>query len=199
LKEKAVMGASQSGGSTSDYAYMIKNAAGAKFEVVGGYKGSAEIMLAIERGEAEGLCGLDWSSLKAERPQWLREQTVHLLVQAAPRPNAELAALNVPNVEAFVKNDLDRQAVSLIVSQQIFSRPYVAPPGVPADRARILRDAFAAVLADPKFLAEAQTTHLSISPSPGEAVQDVVAKLYGASGEVVQRARQLITSPVEGR
>ncbi len=195
MMEKTVIGASQSGGSTSDYAYMTKNATGAKLDIVSGYKGTATIMLAIERGEAEGVCGLDWSSFKTQRPQWLRDKTAHVIVQAATGPNAELAALNVPDIEAFVKNDLDKQAVHLIVSQQIFSRPYVAPPGVPQAQVKILRDAFAAVLHDPQFLADAKTAHLSINPSAGEKVAQTVDKLYGAPPEVVQRARQLIASP----
>lgn len=197
LSEKTVIGASQSGGSTSDYAHMIKNAAGAKFAVVNGYTGTAAILLAIERGEADGICGLDWSSFKTQRPQWLRDKTAHVIIQAATKPNAELAALQVPHVEDFVKNGLDKQAVSLVVSQQAFSRPYVAPPGVPAAQTKILRDAFAAVLHDRQFLADAQAARLSIDPSSGEEVQQAVAKLYGASGDVVQRAQQLIASPAE--
>lgn len=195
MTQKAVIGASQSGGSTSDYAYMIKNATGAKLDIVSGYKGTAEIMVAIERGEAEGVCGLDWSSFKTQRPQWLRDKTAHVIIQAATGPNPELAALNVPNLDQFIKNDLDRKAVDLIVSQQIFSRPYVAPPGVPQAQAKILRDAFAAVLRDPQFLADAQTARLSINPSSAETVQQTVDRLYGAPAEVVQRARQLIASP----
>lgn len=195
MTEKTVIGASQTGGATSDYAYMTKNATGAKLDIVSGYKGTATIILAVERGEAEGLCGIDWSSLKTERPQWVRAQTAHILLQAAPEPNTELDALHVPNLLSFVKADLDRKAVSLITSQQIFSRPYVAPPGVPAPQAKILREAFAAVLRDPKFLADAAATRLSITPASGERLQQVVAQLYGASGDVVERARQLIASP----
>jgi tripartite-type tricarboxylate transporter receptor subunit TctC len=195
MTEKTIIGASQSGGSTSDYAFMVKNATGAKFDVVNGYKGTATIMLAIERGEAEGVCGLDWSSFKSERPQWLKDKTAHVIVQAATGPNAELAALGAPNVDTFVKNDLDKKAVDLVVSQQIFSRPYVAPPGVPAEQAKILRDAFAAVLHDPKFLADAQTANLSINPASGEIVAATVDQIYGAPAEVVQRARQLIAAP----
>ncbi|MGH6673064.1 MAG: Bug family tripartite tricarboxylate transporter substrate binding protein [Xanthobacteraceae bacterium] len=195
MTEKTVIGATQTGGSTSDYAFMTKNATGAKLDIVNGYKGTATIFLSIERGEAEGVCGLDWSSFKTQRPQWLRDKTAHVIVQMATGPNAELAALNVPTLQSFVKAALDKKAVSLIVSQQVFSRPYIAPPGVPAAQAKILRDAFAAVLHDPKFLADAKTAHLSIVPSSAETVQQTVDKLYGASGEVVQRARQLIASP----
>jgi tripartite-type tricarboxylate transporter receptor subunit TctC len=195
LTQKAIMGATQTGGSTSDYAFMIKNATGAKFSVVNGYKGTAEIMIAIERGEAEGACGVDWSSFKTQRPQWLRDKTAHIIVQAATGPNAELAALNVPNIETFVKNDLDKKAIALVVSQQVFSRPYVAPPGTDAAAVKILRDAFAAVMRDPQFLADAQKARLTINPASGETVQQTVAQLYSASPETVKRARQLIASP----
>ncbi len=195
MNDKTVIGASQTGGSTSDYAYMIKNATGAKFDIISGYKGTATIMLAIERGEAEGMCGIDWSSLKTLRPQWVSDKTAHILLQVTPEPVAELDALNVPKIDSFVKNDQDRQAISLVVSQQLFSRPYAAPPGIPAEQAQILRNAFAAVLHDSKFLAEADAAHLSISPTSADRVQDAVDRLYGSSGEVVQRARQLIASP----
>ncbi len=199
MTDKTVIGATQGGGSTSDYAYMVKNAIGVKFNVVNGYVGSATILVAIERGEADGICGLDWSSFKTERPQWVKDKTAHVLIAAATKPNAELDALHVPHVEDLVKNDLDKQAVSLVISQQAFSRPYVAPPGVPAEQTKILRDAFTAVLHDPQFLADAEKARLSIHPSSGEEVQQAVTKLYSASGEVVQRARQLIASPAEQR
>lgn len=195
MTQRIVMGATQTGGSTSDYAFMIKNATGNKFSVVNGYKGTAEIMIAIERGEAEGACGVDWSSFKTQRPQWLRDKTAHIILQAATGPNAELAALNVPKVETFIKDDTDKKAVALVVSQQIFSRPYVAPPGTAAEPVKILRKAFAAVFADPQFLADAAKARLSINPTSGETVQQAVDKLYSASPELVQHARQLIASP----
>ena len=195
MNEKTVIAASQSGGSTSDYAYMIKNATGAKLDIVSGYVGTAAMMLAIERGEAEGICGIDWSSFKTQRPQWLRDKTAHVIIQAATGQDSELAALNVPNLETFVKGDLDKRAVSLIVSQQVFSRPYVAPPGVPQAQAKILRDAFAAVLHDPKFLADAEAARLSVHPTSAETVQQTVEQLYASPADVVQRARQLIASP----
>jgi tripartite-type tricarboxylate transporter receptor subunit TctC len=197
MTDKTVIGATQGGGSTSDYAFMIKNATGVNFNVVNGYAGSATILVAIERGEADGICGLDWASFKTQRPQWLQDKIAHVLIQAATKPNAELDAMNVPRVEDFVKNDLDKQAVSLVIGQQAFSRPYVAPPGVPAEQTKILRDAFTAVLHDPQFLADAKAARLSINPSSGDEVQQAVTKLYSASGDVVQRARQLIASPAE--
>ena len=199
LTEKTVVGATQGGGATSDYAFMIKNATGAQLNVVNGYAGSATILVAVERGEADGICGIDWSSFKTQRPQWVADKTAHVLLQAASKPNAELDALTIPRVEDFVKNDLDKQAVSLVTRQQAFSRPYVAPPGLPAEQTKILRDAFTAVLHDPQFLADAKAARLSINPASGEEVQEAVTKLYAASGDVVQRAQKLIASPAEQR
>lgn len=195
MSQKTVIAASQTGGATSDYAYMTKNATGANLDIVNGYKGTAAMLVAIERGEAEGICGIDWSSFKTQRPQWLRDKTAHVIIQAAAGPNAELAALKVPDLMSFVKSDLDKQAVSLITGQQVFSRPYVAPPGVPAAQAKILRDAFAAVLHDPKFLADAEKARLSIHPATAETVQQTIEKLYASPANVVQRARALISAP----
>ena len=195
MTQKTVIAATQTGGSTSDYAFMTKNATGANLNIVNGYKGTAAILLAIERGEAEGICGIDWSSFKTQRPQWLRDKTAHVIIQAAVAPNAELDALKVPNLMSFVKNDLDKQAVSLVTGQQVFSRPYVAPPGVPAAQTKILRDAFAAVVRDPQFLADAEKARLSIHPATAETVQQTVERLYASPANVVQRARALIAAP----
>ena len=192
-KQKTVIGASAAGGSTRDYAAFHMNAAGAQFNIVSGYKGTADILLAIERGEVDGLCGLDWTSLKSQRPTWLEQKTVNILVQDGMESEHELDALGVPPIWKFITKDSDKAPVELIVSQQVFGRPYVAPPGVPAEQVKMLRDAFEAVMKDEAFMADAKQGRLDISPLRGEKVQDVVAKLYAAPKEVVQRAKQLIT------
>ena len=192
-KQKTIIGASAAGGSTRDYAAFHKNAAGAQFDIVSGYKGTADILLAMERGEVDGLCGLDWTSLKSQRPTWLEQKTVNILVQDGIDTEHELDALGVPPIWKFITKDTDKAPVELIVSQQVFGRPYVAPPGVPAEQVKMLRDAFEAVMKDEAFLADAKQGRLDISPLRGEKVQEVVAKLYAAPKEVVQRAKQLIT------
>ncbi len=189
---KAIMGASQAGGSTRDYAYFHVKAAGAKFEIISGYKGTNDILLAMERGEVDGVCGLDWTSLKSQRPDWLRDKTVNILIQDGMDVEPELEKLGVPKLWDFVKNDQDRQALELIVSQQVFGRPYVAPPGTTPDQIKLLRAAFEQVLKDPEFLHDAETLRLDVTPASGEHVQDVVTKLYQAPKEVVQRAKDLI-------
>ena len=191
-RQKAIMGASAAGGSTRDYVNMHKKSAGAMFELVSGYKGTADIQLAVERGEVDGLCGLDWSSLKSQRPDWVRNKTVNILLQVNLEPEAELTRLGVPQVWKYIGNEDDRKAVELVIGQQVFGRPYLAPPGVPAEQVRILRAAFAATMADKDFLADAERTRIDVVPSTGEQVQQLVERIYATPKPIVERAKELV-------
>jgi tripartite-type tricarboxylate transporter receptor subunit TctC len=190
--QTAVFGASAAGGATRDYAAMHKNVNGSKLNIVSGYKGTSDIFLAMERGEVDGLCGLDWSSLKSQKPDWLRDKKVNLLVQDSLEPEPELTALGVPHVMTFIKNDADRAAVSLVVSQQVFGRSYVLPPGTNPDRVKIIREAFMKTMQDKEFLAEAQRAKIAITPSDGETVQKVVSSLHASSRAVIERAKKIV-------
>ena len=100
--------------------------------------------------------------------------------------------MGVPQIWPFIKSELDKKAVELIVSQQVFGRPYVAPPGVPAEQINLLRSAFAATMRDKDFLADAEKARIDITPSSGERVQKVVERLYATPKAVVERARELV-------
>jgi tripartite-type tricarboxylate transporter receptor subunit TctC len=193
-KTETVVGASAAGGSTRDYAYLANNLTGTKFKVVSGYKGTAEIGLAVERGELDGLCGFDWTSLKSQKPDWIKNKQLNILVQVALKPEPELTALGVPEFWTFVKPE-DRAVGELVISQQVFGRPYILPPGVPADRVKILRESFMATMGDADFKADAAKQRIEITPLSGEEVQKVVEKLYAAPEDVVQRARKVIAPP----
>ena len=192
LRQRTIMAASQAGGATRDYEALHNHATGTKFEIVSGYKGTSDIMLAMERGEAAGLCGLDYSSLKSQKPDWLRDKTINILVQDALEPEPELTAMGVPTIWPFIKNELDRKAVELVLSQQLFGRSYVLPPGAAPEAVAILRKAFAATVADADFLADAAKARVSITTSSGERLQEVVTRVHSAPKEVVARAKQII-------
>ena len=192
LRQRTIMGASQAGGATRDYEALHNHATGTKFEIVSGYKGTSDLTLAMERGETAGLCGFDYSSLKSQKPDWLRDKTINILVQDALEPEPELTAMGVPTIWPFIKNDLDKQAVELVLSQQLFGRSYVLPPGSAPDAVAILRKAFAATVADSEFLADAAKARVSITASSGERLQEVVTRVHAAPKEVVARARQII-------
>jgi tripartite-type tricarboxylate transporter receptor subunit TctC len=192
LRLKTRMGSSALGASTRDYVVFKRKTTGVMFDLVMGYKGSADILLAMERGEVDGLCGWDWSSVKSQRADWVRDGKLNLLVQVGLDPDAELTRLKVPPLWSFIKSDDDRKAAELIVSQQQFQRPYIAPPGVPAEQAATLRAAFDATMRDPQFLEDAAKTRIDINALSGAKVQELVEKIYATPKSVVERAKEIL-------
>src|SRR5580704_17596886 len=191
-KQKTILGATAAGGATRDYGYLHNHTSGTKFDVVAGYKGTADIGLAMERGEVDGVCGWDWSSAKSQKSDWLRDHKINILVQVGLDPNPELTQMGVPELWKFINNDDDRKVAEMVVSQQIFQRSYIAPPGTPAEQIATLRAAFDATMADPHFLADAETARIAVTPLSGAKVQEIVQKLYATPKAIVERARQVI-------
>jgi hypothetical protein len=190
LKRKTVIGSSQAGGSTRDYANMHNRLTGAQFNIIAGYKGTVDMNVAMERGEIEGLCGYDFTSIRTQRPDWLRDKKVNLLVQVGLDPDPDLTKMGVPELWKYVKDDDSRKAIELIVSQQIVGRPYVAPPGVAADRLKILRDGVSATFKDKQYIADADKMRIDIEPLDGDKVQALIAKLYASPEAIVEKARR---------
>jgi hypothetical protein len=158
---------------------------GTKFKIVSGYNSTAQIALAIERGEVQGIADWSWSSFKAVRPQWLRDKKVTLLMQGALQNDPELAGL--PNALDFIKSPSDRQVMELHFTQKTAARPVVMPPGVPPERLAMLRRAFAALGQDKEFLAEAAKSKVEFNFVPGEAVDKVVALIVKTPTAVAEQ------------
>jgi tripartite-type tricarboxylate transporter receptor subunit TctC len=158
---------------------------GTKFKVVTGYNSTAQIALAIERGEVQGIADWSWSSLKAVRPQWLSEKLATVLMQGALQNEPDLGAL--PNALDFIKNDGDRKVLELHFTQKTAARPLIAPPDVPAERIAILRRAFAALAKDREFLADADKAKLEFDFVPGEAIDKVVKLVASTPPEIAER------------
>jgi tripartite-type tricarboxylate transporter receptor subunit TctC len=191
-QQKTILGASSAGGATRDYAYMHNHTAGTRFEVVSGYKGTIDVGLAMERGEVDGMCGWDWSSVKSQKSDWISEKKVNVLVQVSLEPLEELTERGVPHIWQFVLKADDRRVAELVVSQQVFQRSYIAPPQTPAEVLGILRTAFDATMKDPAFLADAERMKISITPLAGGKVQDLIGRLYSTPREFVERAKVVI-------
>ncbi len=158
---------------------------GTKFKIVTGYNSTAQVALAIERGEVQGIADWSWSSFKAVRPAWLRDKKVTLLMQGALQNDPELKGL--PNALDFIKNPSDRQVMELHFTQKTAARPVVMPPGVPAERLAMLRRAFAALGQDKEFLAEAAKSRVEFNFVPGEAVDKVVALIVATPPAIAER------------
>jgi hypothetical protein len=141
--------------------------------------------LAIEGGEVQGIADWSWSSVKAVRPDWLRDKKATLLMQGALHKEPELG--NLPSALDFIKNNADRKVLELHFTQKTVARPIIAPPGVPVDKVAILRKAFAALAHDTEFLAEAEKAKIEFGFVHGEEVEKVVALIVSTSPEIAER------------
>jgi hypothetical protein len=131
--------------------------------------------------------------LKSQQPEWLRDGKLNILVQASIEPHPELAKLGVPVPWPYIRNETDRRAVEVMVGfEQAFGKSYLVPPEVPAERVAILRQAFAAVLKDKEFLAEASKVRIEITAQSGEDVERVVQNAYASTAAVVDRLRKIV-------
>jgi len=192
LKVPAKFGGSAPNDSTFEYGYLHKRTSGAIYDVVAGYRGTAEMALAMERGELDGICGWDWSSFKSQKPEWLSGNKANVLVQVSLDPHPELTKMGVPSVFQFVKNPDDRKAVELVISQTVFHRSYIAPPGTAPAQLSTLRKSFDATMADKAFLEDAEKMRVDIAPLPGLKIQEVVQNLYATPKDIVERAKKAI-------
>jgi tripartite-type tricarboxylate transporter receptor subunit TctC len=193
LTQELIIGASQPGTSTRDFPALLNNATGAKLRIVSGYPGTREITLAIDKGEVQGLCGFSWSSLSAQRPDWLKSGFIRVLVQEHEKGHPTLNKMGVPLAVDFAKGPGSRRIMELIYSQEIFGRPYMLPPGAPPERVMELRQAFMAALRDPDMVAEAQRIGLDLEPITGEELQALAEKIYATPAAIIEQAKQAVT------
>ena len=183
----------EGGGSDPDtFAAVTRNLLGAKIKIVTGYPGGNEITLAIDRGEVDGRCGWSWISIKATRPDWVRDNKLNVLLIMGLHRSTELP--NVPTILEKAKDDRQRALMKLVFTRQTLGRPFAAPPDIPADRLEALRKAFDETMKDPEFLAEAKQGSLEISPVSGTEVERIVTELYATPKEVLDDARSIINA-----
>jgi tripartite-type tricarboxylate transporter receptor subunit TctC len=190
LVKQITFGGDGPGADPDVFANLYKNVFNAKIKLVSGYHGTTPILLAMERGEVDGLCGYSWSTIKSKNQQWLKDKTINILVQAALKKDNELP--NVPLVLDKAKTDEQRQILKLFLTSQETARPFAAPPGVPADRQAALSAAFDATMKDAEFLAEAKKLNLDINPLSGKQITALMKELYATPKDVVEKAAQAV-------
>lgn len=191
--DKEIVLAASNASSTADYARLLANVTGVKFRIVMGYAGSREIALAIDKGEAQGACGLAWPSISVTQADWFREGPVksrmRVILQTHATGHPELNAAGVPLAASFAKTDEQRAILGLFFSQSQFGRPYIVPAETPAERVDALRKAFAATMTDPAYKAEATKLRFDIDAVPGEVVQKVVSDVYAAPPGLIAKTK----------
>jgi len=189
LRTQLIVGDTGPGTGTRSYPKALNELIGTKFKLVGGFPASADVFLAMERGEVEGICeSLD--SIRIRRPGWIPEKKISLLLQGGAAPDAELKG--VPFVLDLARNAEEKQAIEFLYAGQGIGRPFVAPPDMPPDRLKMLRDAFAATMHDPDFIAEVEKSKLDLAPDSGEHLAAWIAKIYATPKPIVDKITALI-------
>jgi tripartite-type tricarboxylate transporter receptor subunit TctC len=184
--KELLVGAVSNNDDTGQFARVINTVFGTKLKIVTGYPGGNDVVLAMERGEVQGRCGWSWSSVVAARASWWKEKKINILVQLALAKHPDLP--EVPLVTDLAKTDAQRQMLRMIFARQVMGRPFVAPPGVPAERVAALRKAFMDTMADKDFLADCEKAKLEVAPVPGEKVEALVKEIYATPPEVARLA-----------
>lgn len=177
------VGASGAGASTNIYPRVMAELFDFNFNIVTGYPGGNDILLAMERGEVEGRCSWLLSSARTQRPGWIEDEKVNILFQMALEKHPDLE--DVPLIMDLAETDKQKKVLRLFLARQLIARPYIMPPGVPEERVAILRRAMAATAEDPAFLEEARKQSLSIDFVSGEEAQDLIVETYEYPDEIV--------------
>src|SRR5712691_432218 len=187
-----VVSASGSGSDTAIFPYILNGVIGTKFKVVTGYPGNAEMLLAVERGEADGNAGTSWTTLVSIKADWVRNKKISVLLQMASRKHPDLAY--VPLALDLAKREADRMVFGLIFARQSMAYPFVAPPDVAPERVAALRNAFEATMKDPQFLADAKRQNLDIAPVSAAAIAAIVRRAYATPDDLIARAQAVLES-----
>jgi tripartite-type tricarboxylate transporter receptor subunit TctC len=198
FKHKTIMGST--GPSDSEiYPAMLNNIMGAKIQLIGGYPGSSQIHLALQRGEVEGY-SQSWSSFKVQAGPALKTRFTPL-VQISLKPLPEMTKMGVPMIMDFVdrKHVLPQYSVKdakawwrLMLTAKAMGRPYVVGPKVSAVKVKALRKAFMDTAKDPAFIADAKKQRREVSPISGQEVQDMVAVLAKTPKATIEKVKDLI-------
>jgi tripartite-type tricarboxylate transporter receptor subunit TctC len=161
---------------------------GTKFKIVRGYPAANESMLAMERGEVEGVT-VNWTTVKTAKAQWLRENKVKVIVQHLPTRAADLP--DAPALGELGDTTEGRQLLSLYANTGPIGRAFFVPPGTPAAAVKTLRDGFLAMTKDPEFLADAKKINAELDIGTGDEVLKAVQQTLNVPESVLQRAREI--------
>src|SRR5882757_4801649 len=170
---------------------LVNDLLGTRIKSIHGYKGQPEEFQSIEKGELDGLFMSGWSGPgRAYVRDRMSRGEMRLLLQMAPERDPLHA--DTPAILDLVTAAEDRQIVQLVLDRMTLGRPFIAPPGVPADRVALLRKAFRQAVEDPELRADAEKQKLAIDPTWGEEAHAVIQRLYQTPPRVLERTRTIV-------
>ena len=185
------LGGSAPGTPTDDGPKILKEAIGLPMRLVSGYKGTADIRVAVESGEVDGICGFSWASVRTTWRKAIESGQVNIVMQNAPKAHADLP--KVPLAISFAKTAQARQLIEAGVHQPSgLTYSYSLPPGTPKERVQMLRKALAETLRDQDFLRDAGKANLEIAPATGEAIEQSIQRLFKTDAKVVAELKEIL-------
>ena len=183
-----IAGANGRSGITYTFPKLMNETLGTRFKIVTGYQSVNEINIAMERGEADARNN-SWTSWKASKNDWVVNKDIAIIAYAGRKhPDLE----GVPSLEELMKTEEERQLVRLVTSGSRLGHPFAAPPGVPPERVKALREAFAAMLRDPDYLKEIAMARLEVNAVGGEELKQIVDELMAMPKAVRERGKALV-------
>ncbi|HEY2231585.1 MAG TPA: tripartite tricarboxylate transporter substrate-binding protein [Xanthobacteraceae bacterium] len=187
-----ILGGTADGATGGDVPRILQEALNLNMRLVLGYRDSAAVFLAMERGEVSGRT-TDLSAIQSTRPDWLKPSSgFHLLVQYA-RLARHPDFPDVPTARELATTDSGRTLIEFTETPLLtMARPFAAPPGVPEDRAQALQRAFIAAHRDPQYLEEAKRAGVYVSPVGAEQIAQSIERMSQASPELFERVRKLL-------
>jgi tripartite-type tricarboxylate transporter receptor subunit TctC len=187
FQRETLIGATGATSPTSSFAFGLANFVGAKLKIVQGYKGSADLKIAMQRGEIEGACGVSLSTLKSQWRDDLQSGRARPIIQFSLKKSPELPG--IAHVYDYAKSAEDRELFDIAFGLHVLGRPVLAPPALPAERLRALREAFMKTVQNPEFIADVEKLGLSLTPSSGEEVEPLVARFFSYPASTIEKAR----------
>ena len=193
-RTELIMGATGKGSNSFQDIALANNLLGTRFKAVRGYKGGAEINIAIERGEVHGR-STTWETWPGSHPNWLRDKKLVHLAQLGPRKLPEIGD-DIPLFRDLVSDPEHKAIVNFVGLSLAMGRSVYAPPGVPADRIAALRAALIDTVKDPAYIAAAKRLALdSATWQPGEAIEKVVNDAFSLSPNMIEKAKAAMDMP----
>jgi tripartite-type tricarboxylate transporter receptor subunit TctC len=178
------------GTATDDLAKVLRDILGLPIQLVSGYKGTADIRLAVQSGEMQGVVN-SWESFKSTWSKEVETGAINIILVGTPKRHPEIP--NVPAISEFVKTDEAKKLIQVAVyDYSATARPYVFPPNTPTDRVQIMRKGLADTLKDPEFLADAKKARLDLNPLAGDELQTAVERTFKLDKPLVAKLKEIL-------
>ena len=189
LKKELIVGDTGVGTGTHTYPVVLNSVMGTKFKIIGGYRNSVEVFLAMERKEVNGICE-SWDSVNNKRPTWVKSGVISVLFQAGAEADPEIKA---PFIMDLAKTSEQKQALNFTYAGQGIGRPYIGPPGMSAATLATLRKGFDETMKDPAFLEDAKKQKLDVEPVTGAHLLAIINGLYDTPKPIQSKIGKILS------